>query len=69
MPKQDVVHFAAGLITQPNIECISMKNTEIKYKSYKTIKPNPFNEEALEFWDERARPQLSYMNAISAYLD
>ncbi len=46
-----------------------MKAMNLKTSSFEKIKPTSFDAEAIEFWDERARIQLSYMDAITAYLD
>ncbi|MBZ0332452.1 hypothetical protein KZO25_19260 [Halomonas sp. ANAO-440] len=46
-----------------------MKTMNLKASSFVQIKSTSLDAEALDFWGERARIQLSYMDAISAYLD
>lgn len=46
-----------------------MKTTKLKSNSFEKIKSTSFDAEVLEFWGERARIQLSYMDVNAAYLE
>jgi len=46
-----------------------MKNTKLDANSLETFESISCDVEVLEFWNERARIQLSCMNAIAAYIE
>lgn len=46
-----------------------MKTTKPKANSFEKVYSASFDNEVLAFWGERARLQLSYMDANAAYLE
>lgn len=46
-----------------------MRNSKTSYSLVEAEKPTTLNDEVLDLWGEKARIQLSYMEAISAYLN
>ncbi|NYS61996.1 hypothetical protein [Vreelandella salicampi] len=46
-----------------------MKTTKRESNSFDNVNSTSFDAEVLAFWGERARFQLSYMDANAAYLE
>ncbi|MGM0695101.1 MAG: hypothetical protein ACQEUN_17135 [Pseudomonadota bacterium] len=66
--KKDVVSFLQARHFNRKRATL-MRNSKTSYSLVEAEKPTTLNDEVLDFWGEKARIQLSYMEAISAYLN
>jgi len=69
MPEQYIALCATGATMKSDQRVIAMKNTKLDANSLETFESTSCDVEVLEFWNERARIQLSCMNAIAAYIE